>query len=312
MRLRKALCASTLALASCRAATAPPLDLERMRTEGRVREQPPVHPLVWTTTGPNGGVPFVWGGDQADVAFTHARVLFVSMPRLVVHATDPRGRRTEFVLDTGTTWTSISTASPLAEDVSVWEGSRVASRGSAAGRIAVLPVLQLGGLTGRDVEVAVVPRPHDLGKPGNLIGQDLLRGLLLRHRAGRWTLLRRSPEAAAADRPAFIVPLLAPGLPMVRVRDPSGAPRFALIDTGAPMDIPTARTSGGRWQLEGFPNALPLQAPEGTTDATAHLRVRDWPISLLIGLRSLSAADWVLDLEAGEWRFLAPSADGAR
>lgn len=313
MRLRRSLLLlllATLAAGGCRASTAPPIDMQRLRAEGRVLQRPPVHAVVWTTTGPKGDAPFVWEGDRAEISVAQARVLFVSMPRLVVEALDPAGRRTPFVLDTGTTFTSMSTTSPLSDTAHVWEDSRVASRGSAAGRIAVVPTLRIGGLTGRDVEVALHPTPHDLASPKNLIGQDLLRGLLLRHVSGNWSLIRRTPDAVAADRPTFVVPLLAPGLPMVRVRDPNGEVRFALIDTGAPMAIPMARTPKGAWHLEGFRGAIPISAAAGTTDASAYLRIGEWPVSLLIGLDSLLAADWVLDLEGGEWRFLGSAKPG--
>jgi hypothetical protein len=176
------------------------------------------------------------------------------------------------------------------------------------GRVGVVPVLRLGGLTGRDIVVAIRPKSHDLGKPANLIGQDLMRGLLLRHEQGRWSLVRRTESATVTDRVTFVVPLLAPGLPMVGVRDPHGVLRYALIDTGAPMAIPMSKTPKGAWHLEGFPNAVPLNVPEGNSEGCSHLRVGEWPISLLIGLDFLSAADWVLDFEGAEWRFLAPSA----
>lgn len=308
--LLPALLLATLVAGGCRAPAAPPIDMERVRAEGRALQQPPLQALVWTQHGPMGDAPFVWTGDRAELSVVEARVLFVSGRRLVVDAFGSAERRAAFVVDTGTTFTSLSTASPLSETAHVWEASRVAGGGAPAGRLGVVPTMRIGGLTGRDVGVALRPAAHSLERPQNLIGQDLLRGLLLRHAGGRWTLLRRTPEAVAADRPEFVVPLLAPGLPMVRVRDPNGAQRFALIDTGAPMAVPTVRSPRGAWHLEGFRDALPISAAAGTTEGSPHFRLGEWPIALLIGLDSLSAADWVLDLEGAEWRFLGPARSG--
>jgi len=89
-----------------------------------------------------------------------------------------------------------------------------------------------------------------------------------------------------------------------------GGLRYALIDTGAPVQVPTTRMRAGSWRLDGFPDALRIDVPEGTVDADARFRVVSWPISLLLGLESLATADWVLDLEGGEWRFLTSARRG--
>jgi hypothetical protein len=290
-----------IALAGCRSRPleAPPIDVARLGAQGRVLDRPPAQPSTWCVEGPIGSGTYRWGGSGSALSIRAARTAGGTMPRLAVDVKGVDGRTTPFLVDTGSSCTTLSTASPLASHARVWPWARVFCRGRE-GRLAVVPRLEVGSLVGRDATVQLLASTHSWEEPANVLGEDLLRGLLLRHVGGRWDLVPRTAAPAGVARE---VPLLAPGLPMVRVVDERGRPGFGMIDTGAPEAIATTRASLGRWRVVGLGDAMVLDARE-SFDAPDP-RVGRWRVDVLIGLGPLSRADWVLDMEGAAWRFLA-------
>jgi hypothetical protein len=255
-------------------------------------------PRVWGGHGVTRGPLYVPGPGRCDLIRKDNRLLAIG--------NDGRGRRAEFVYDTGTSVTTLSACSVLAVSTRRVTGP-VVDVGTLAGQDGVIHRLELGEIVCRDLPVVLVEDRHTRGNPRNLLGGVPLTAMTLRHTVdgNRWWL--DSPGSDGSTRGMRRVPLLAPGVPMVRLEGPGGRSVYALIDTGAPAShVSTGSGLVGIRDLE-----LRLRDTAGNVVLTLRPRKSlDWdlsvdrfPIECYIGLPDLERATFLLDIDAGVWDF---------
>jgi hypothetical protein len=257
---------------------------------------------------------FVWEGERAPLA--RRGVAGYPRSRLVLDATDGRGGTTEFLLDTGTSCVLLAHTAPAARDASqgIERLELLANSGATSftGRDAVLPVLDLGGLRGRDVPVFLLERSHDLRSPANVLGMVLLTGLALVHEpADAWALVR-ADRLGATPANAQLVRQQARGLPVVRLEGPDGRTVYGLVDTGTPTSLYGAGSVPGRYRLADEAGATALEFRAVQQAPWASMRAGGHPISVWIGLDALERRAWTMDFSTGEWRFPPVAAPGER
>ncbi len=303
MKLRLLVAGTLLGLLLVGCQTAPPIDLERLRAEGRVIEGQATPHLTWGSFGrmpPRGGVPFAWKGDRATLRREWTG-FFDPGSRLVVDAVDGRGTHAEFCLDTGTSVTHVSTADPLAGGLRVYaEGRYRRQQGGPDCRFALASGFRMGGLAGQDATVVLVPKPHSLGSMANIIGMDMLWTLVLRHRSGSWSLIRE--DLASTSERGVVIPLVAPGLPLVDLVDAQGRRVYGLIDTGAPVTVAVTEKDEGAYELRSPSGRTLMRLETEKTAGWEGLRVGGHALPVLIGLKDLAKIDFDLHLGSGVWR----------
>jgi hypothetical protein len=286
-----------LAAAACRA-SAPAIDVRQLGAEGRIARAPLPCCRTWGLDGPirSDGRVYAWEGGEVLLRSVSVGGVLRPRKRLLVDARDARGRETTFLVDTGTSSTTLSTADPLYAGAIVDPSETYASYGErmSHGCLGLLDELRMGTLVGRQVVVALVQRPSSAQNPSTILGMEHLQGLVLRHRAGRWSLVNRA--TAVPDPRSVAVPLEAPGLPIVRVRAPSGAEVFALLDTGAPEGHAVPPNPRGTYAIVDGAGRTLLPVPVSRTFDAPGLRAGGRPVALLAGLDALETVDFDLDL----------------
>jgi hypothetical protein len=290
-----------LILAACRGA-APAIDIDALRAEGRILDSPVKRQLTWGTLSrnPEGASPFTWSGHGAEIRRETCGTLFERGSRLVVDIEDDAGHLTPFMIDTGSSITTVSTAAPLAARLSVHAKSVIRMRERGNGRAGRLSTLHAGSLTGRGAAVALIPALHSLNRPTNIMGMDLLWTLVLRHRDGKWSLI--NANRATPDPAHLSVPLQAPGLPLVTLVSESGGTVHGLIDTGAPKTHAVTDENEGTYALFAADGRRLVSFETRDSVDWRGLRVGGYAVSVLIGLDVLASLDFDLDPGAGVWR----------
>jgi hypothetical protein len=229
--------------------------------------------------------------------------------RLVVEGTG-RGRgSTEFVVDTGSSQTTVSSGSSLYRETRMCPTQTGLVRGLPAFS-GILPSISLGGLHAADVPVQAWDQPHSLAAPANLLGMSHLRGVVICHRREdrSWWMSNGRGASPCPDGPDWLqVDFVAPGLPVVEVETPEGGRAYALIDTGSPSSVVVSASGRtGRHVVRSRDGrvALVIDARERVSGLEG-VRVGGRPIRLMIGLETLASRTFTLDLGASAWR-LAP------
>lgn len=246
-----------------------------------------------------------WAGARATLArrgpASHPR------SRLVLDGRDASGATTEFLVDTGTSRTLLSSRSPAARTSSAAGRPLLLSANQGVtsfhGHDARLPALDVGGLVARDLPVFLVDRDHSLHRPGNVLGMTWMADLHLTHDAGAssWTLERR-PDGSAGRRGKG-VRLEGPGFPVVSVVDERGSRAFALIDTGAPHSLVARGARAGRYRVVADDGTTLLTIDARTPAPWDGLAPRGRRLAVWIGLEDLERASFTIDFPAARWVF---------
>ncbi len=101
-----------------------------------------------------------------------------------------------------------------------------------------------------------------------------------------------------------MVPLEAPGLPLVSLVDESGHRVHGLIDTGAPMTAAVTEGDEGTYEVRARDGRVLVRAETVHTVNWPGLRIGGHRVTLLIGLDVLESIDFELDLGGGSWRLI--------
>lgn len=268
----------------------------------------PAPPSPAGASGPSaalGDEVVAWEGVRA----TMARRGPASHPRsrLVIDGRDASGATTEFLVDTGTSRTLLSSRSPAARTASAAGRPLLLSANQGVtsfhGHDARLPALDVGGLAARDLPVFLVDRDHSLHRPGNVLGMTWMADLHLTHDAGAssWNLDRRGGRPA--ERGGKSVRLEGPGFPVVSVVDDHGSRAFALIDTGAPHSLVARGARAGRYRVVADDGTTLLTIQARTPAPWDGLAPRGRRLAVWIGLEDLERASFTLDFPAARWVF---------
>ncbi|MGE0191240.1 MAG: aspartyl protease family protein [Planctomycetota bacterium] len=298
--------AALLVLASLGAACAAPrqaLDVAAWQAEGRVITSPEEAQLVDARRSVH------WTDGELELRREEVATLFARGVRLLTDLEGTAGTRTTFVVDTGSTFTLLSAAAPLAQDVRLGPQHRygIANRPGETGYLGYLPEVGLGPLVADHVTVALTERSHTTAEPANILGLQHLFHLQLEGDTGRWWL-----RSGASRRPSlesgWSRVALVPGTPLLHVRSPEGATVLAMIDTGAwRSTVVKGAPEGGYHVLDdrGHP-VLPVAA-ESTVDWPG-MEWRGERIVLLIGLDVLARRACRLTFDAATWAVGPPPA----
>ncbi len=219
--------------------------------------------------------------------------------RLVVSASDGQGNQDSFVIDSGATNSSISFSSPLSQSIvqstqggGTWRSGEWSPSGE-------LPLLTIGSMQARRAVFQVRPRANDLRRPANVLGLDVLQGLVLARHGPGWVLTSnpRPPRPGAV-----VVRMAAAGLPLLPL-EISGMSAAGLIDTGAPTSHGIGRTIDA-WQLRLPGNrATPGQRGPAAGGLTG-LQVNRTPVDVLIGLDFVERVFAAIDFRSGQVELL--------
>ena len=306
-RGRCAVLAAVTALSACSSRR---VDVPPPSQEARTYAKPPRY-RSFGVDGPTfaDAPTFRWSSGRTRLAIERAHWLVGGSRLDATGVAD--GRSDSFILDTGSTSSTISSASPLAASlrfvVRPTDAIRSANFGDARStEDGALPVLRVGDLEGHDVPFRVKGAEHSRAAPANVLGADLLQAAAIERVEGAWWLVSepRAPWAGATS-----VPLSRPGVAVVTLVDAKGAKVNALLDTGAPMCIAFADAGEGPWTLRG-PGGTALLTVRDAKRAGKRpslLRAAGTPFEILVGLDALDAGTWRLDLERGVWEFAAPA-----
>jgi hypothetical protein len=284
-------CAHRGSIATTPASEARTLErLPRWRTWG---VEGPIHPSAAT---------FRWTPGAVPLELHAAHWLHPGLRRLeVVGSTERASDR--FLVDTGSSSSSLSAGSPLFAELAFATDAKTASRTSAGGEPwaedGALPRLRIGDVEGRDLCFAVRGKADTRASPSNLLGGDVLQSVAIERTDAGWRLLTGSREAWRNARTAS---LLRPGVPIVALANARGETVHALIDTGAPMTVAFESAGPGPWTLrDEAGEVFRAERGNGAGARPSMLRVERTPVDLLLGIDALDQGTWRLDLERGTW-----------
>jgi hypothetical protein len=250
------------------------------------------------------GEPYRWSDGTVVLQARSARSARGRGLRLSTELASPRGNRTPFILDTGSTATWLSWSSPLARDAFVDPRNPCSvDYGSAAqGHWGYVSNVSMGPLQGPDMPMALHGERHTLNSAANVLGFPQFFHTQLEHTNGQWLLRSGTGRGVSApagwEQVAFI-----PGLPLVRVEDPNGRPTVALIDTGAPENFALRGAPCGTYKLRSADGKATLEIPVPRTGPFPTTNLWGHEVTMLIGMDWLSTQNWRMTFDRGLWAF---------
>ena len=285
-----------LLLATACATARAPLDVAAWEAEGRVLPAGEASRLLDMRR------PVPWTDGEVELRRESVGTLFSQGWRLHAELEGSSGTRTTMLVDTGSSFTMVSTSAPLARDLLLGRGHRfgIANKPGEAGYLALLPRARLGPLQGRDLPVAITDRVSTRGSPVDLLGIHHVFHLQLEGDTQRWWLrsgsFRRQPVEAGWSR----VPLI-PGTQFLRVRSPSGSNVLAMLDTGAwTSTVVNGAAEGGYEVLDELgQSVLHIEASDSVD--WPGMQWQGEPIVLLIGMDALSQRPCRITFDAATW-----------
>lgn len=293
--MRRATLLILLVATACATARAP-LDVAAWEAEGRVLPAGEESRLLDVRR------PIQWTDGEVELRRERAGTLFSDGWRLLAELGGPSGTRTTMLVDTGSTFTMVSTSAPVARDLLLGRGHRfgIANKPGEAGHLGLLPEARLGPLQGRDLPVAITDRVSTRGSPVDLLGIHHVFHLQLEGDTQRWWLRSGSFRRSSMEPGWSRVPLV-PGTPLLHVRTPSGATALAMLDTGAWISTVVEGAKEGTYDVidEGGHAVLRVDARDSVD--WPGMQWQGEPIVLLIGMDTLSERPCRITFDAATW-----------
>jgi hypothetical protein len=266
---------------------------------------------------PYGSTTFRWTPGTVSLDCRAAIWLLPGFRRITVAVSDG-SFVDEFMLDTGSSVSSVSMSSPLARSVRFCKTPALATvlgpplhpggRDAPATRVhaiefGVVPRLAMGPVEGRDVCLGGSSVRGSRANPANILGLNVLQATALVRSADGWSLETgpRSPWPGAS-----VARLERPGLPIVTIVDVNGSPVHALIDTGAPKSIAFRAAGTAPWRLIASDGRTVLTASRANAEGDpgdAPIAFGGIPVDFVIGLDVLDRGTWRIDFERSTWEF---------
>ena len=224
--------------------------------------------------------------------------------RLSTDIASAGGNHTPFILDTGSTATWLSWGSPLARDAFVdpTNTCRVDYGSAAQGHWGYVPSPMMGPLRGPDMPVALHRERHTLHSAANVIGFPQFFNTQMEHKNGSW-LLRSGSDRLPPVPKGWETGTFIPGLPLVRLLDPSGRQTVALVDTGAPHNYALRGAPHGTYKLWSADGKATLEVPVQRTGPYPRTNLWGYDVTLLIGMDWLATQNWRMTFDRGTWAF---------
>lgn len=225
--------------------------------------------------------------------------------RLTTELNSPQsGSGTPFVVDTGSSSSWLSWGAPLAQGALVSKQIRcvVAYGTQSSGHGGYVPDVSLGPLRGTDLPIALREQNHSLGSPSNVLGFPHFFHTQMEHTDGQW-LLRSGTDRAAVIPAGWRHVSFIPGLPLVRIVDPTGRETIALLDTGAPENYALQGAPRGTYSLRTSNGQEKLEVPALKTGPWPVATLYGYRVTMLIGMDWLASRDWRMTFDKATWAF---------
>lgn len=297
-RARLCAIAGALLLLGC-SSPATPIDWKQIEASGRAVKTPAGMGVIM------GQGQFRWSDGTVPLQVVPIKSTLARGMRLSTWLTGAQGNRTRFLLDTGSVGTLIGARSPIASEAMI-SRMRVNAVGpaGATGYMGHLPEVHMGPLTGRDVAVAVVTDSKIPEVERNIVGIVHLFHTQIEHLEGRLTLRNGADRRPKTEAGWQVVPF-EPGTPVVRVLDPNGQLRMALVDTGAFTTHAVAGAPKGAWVLPGPDGGAVHQFEVRKSSGRAGV-MGGHRFELVIGMDLLASRDWRMTFDEATWAFAPP------
>ncbi|MCA9315555.1 MAG: retroviral-like aspartic protease family protein [Planctomycetes bacterium] len=290
---------SAAAVLGCASPTRP-IDWDRLQAEARLVDSPPgLHVL-------SGQGRQTWTDGEVTLRTVPLGLAGASGLRLVADVRGKTAGPVPFIVDTGSTGSIVSWASPLADELIVSRSKtfHVAAGRADSGYMGSLPRVSIGSMWTSDLAVGVVEKPSTNAEPMNILGMIHLFHTQLNY-DGAWTLrsgaFRRDPLPAAWTMVQF-----EQGTPFVRIVDSEGNTRFGVIDTGAPRSVVAQGLPEGEYVIPATDGTAAMRVQVSGTAPWGELKIAGYTISLFIGMDVLESRPSRMTFDQGVWA-IAPS-----